>query len=276
MSRLPLLKHPMMHFRNKWLNHKCKYAVAPQGTVIKEIDGVKFPCDFSLGKRMKSIYFGCYQFEVASIIKKILKPGGIFIDVGANIGYISAIGAAIVGKTGQVHSFEPVLKHFDYLQKMVQLNADYRISANNVALGDIEGSGRITYHRCNIGGSSMVPGLVPKENAAETFNVEVKRLDKYIKEKQLQRISLIKIDTEGFELPVLLGTKSFFDSYVHKGDLPAVIAEVDPYALKLMGKDPGELVDFMSNYGYKSYDICGRCSVNIRKMTKKGDVLFRT
>ena len=34
MPRLPLFKHPILHFKNKWLHHKCKYAQVPKGTVL--------------------------------------------------------------------------------------------------------------------------------------------------------------------------------------------------------------------------------------------------
>ena len=42
MPRLPLFKHPILHFKNKWLHHKCKYAQVPKGAVLGEINGVKF------------------------------------------------------------------------------------------------------------------------------------------------------------------------------------------------------------------------------------------
>jgi FkbM family methyltransferase len=276
MSQLPWFRHPFMYYRYKWLYHKTKYFVAPQGTVIKEINGVKFPCDFSLGKRMKSIYVDSYQFEVTSIMKKILKPGGIFIDVGANIGYISAVGAALVGKTGQVHSFEPVSSYFDYAKNFAELNPEYPITVNNYALGEKNDLCRMA-KSVSIGGSSIVPGFVTKENTMGTLeNVKVKRLDEYIGEKRLYHVSLIKIDTEGFELPVLLGASGLFEERARKGDLPVVIAEITPCAFELMDRELGELDEFMSGYGYKSYDICGICPVNIKKLTEHhADVLFR-
>ena len=96
MSTLPLIKHPILYFRSKWYHHKCKYKEAPDGTVVKEIKGVKFPFDLTLGKMAKVMYFGCYEFRVIRMMKKHLKTGSVFIDVGANVGYISAIGAAQV------------------------------------------------------------------------------------------------------------------------------------------------------------------------------------
>ncbi len=273
MSRLPLFKHPFLYYKSKWCSHRCKYAEAPEGRVVKEINGVKLVFDLSLGKAVKSMYFDAYEIEVIRIMKKYLKPGGVFIDAGANIGYLSAIGLSLVGTTGQVHSFEPVPAYFSYLEQIAELNPKYKIVANKLALGEKVGEACIVTHRNGTGCNSLLPDFVSKEDVGEIFNIRVQRLDEYVREQKLSHISLIKIDTEGFELPVLLGTSCFFDD--HKGNLPLIIAEVTPRAFNLMKRDIGELEKFMSGYGYKSYAICGRHRVNIRNITKQVLVLFK-
>jgi len=271
MPRLPLFKHPILHFKNKWLHHKCKYAQVPKGTVPGEINGVKCVFDFDLGKMIKNMYCGSYEFETKRMIEKCLKPGTIFIDIGANVGYFTAVGASRVGKTGQVHCFEPIPNYFAYIQKIVELNPDYKIIANDIALGEDNSRVSIASHQHNIGASSIVPNFVPKEDINETLNIQVRRLDEYIIENKLTNISLIKIDTEGFEFPVLLGASQFFD----KNNLPYIIAEITPHAFDLMKKDLNELKDFMTSYGYKAYAICGRHRIDIAKLTKQTDVLFK-
>jgi len=271
--RLPLFKHPFLYYKSKWCSHRCKYAEAPEGRVVKEINGVKLVFDLSLGKAVKSMYFDAYEIEVIRIMKKYLKPGCVFIDVGANIGYLSAIGLSLVGTTGQVHSFEPVPAYFSYLEQIAELNPKYKIVANKLALGEKASEACIATHRNGTGANSMVPGFVPKEHIAETLNIHVRRLDEYVQEQKLSHISLIKIDTEGFELPVLLGTSCFFDE--HKGSLPPIIAEVTPHAFKLMNKSVCELEEFMSSYGYKSYAICGRHRIDIRNIIEQIVMLFK-
>ncbi|MHC4463837.1 MAG: FkbM family methyltransferase [Planctomycetota bacterium] len=273
MPRLPLLEHPILHLKNKWLHHKCKYGRTPEGTVTVEINGVKFPFDFTLGKMVKSMYFGCYDYEIRRMMEKHLKPGGMFIDVGANIGYFTAIGASLVGKAGQVHSFEPVSTLFGYLEQITELNPEYDIIVNNIGLGQADQLVPIARHRRNMGGSSMVPGFVPKEDTAESLTVRVQRLDEYLKSKGISRVSLMKIDTEGFELPVLLGNSAFFDQ--SRGELPPVIVEVAPRALKLIGRSMAELDEFMATYGYKSYAICGRHRINLNDIGDQANIVFR-
>jgi len=83
----------------------------------------------------------------------------------------------------------------------------------------------------------------------------------------------LKIDTEGFELPVILGASRFFEGAQKK--LPFIIVEITPRAYRLMNRGINELYDIMKSYGYKSCAICGCHPVDIRKLTEPTNVLFK-
>jgi len=63
---------------------------------IMQINGINFNIDLKLDFAMRHMYFGLYQFEITDLMKRFLGNGDTFIDVGANIGYISAFGLGFV------------------------------------------------------------------------------------------------------------------------------------------------------------------------------------
>ena len=80
----------------------------PNHPVTKTIEGVRFEFDFALDPNVKHMYCGYYEYPIVRAIRRLLGRGDTFIDVGANIGYMTAIAMGRVGEQGRVYSFEPV------------------------------------------------------------------------------------------------------------------------------------------------------------------------
>jgi len=194
------------------------------------------------------MYFGWYEASVTNLMKSILMPGDTFIDIGANIGYVTAIGAGLVGHAGEVHSFEPALPYFQRLEKLSKMNRDYRIIVNQYALGEEEKEANLLLCKENIGGNIIVSG----GGSADSVKVLMHRFDKYAREKNLKNIRLIKIDVEAFEFPVLKGFSSYFNNTT---DRPVIICEIYPSCYPCFGATLTEFLDYMKRYGYKTYSI---------------------
>lgn len=251
---------------------KKTYATLKKTPVKGKINGVVFEYDFPFDTAIKMMYSGTYEPETIRTIKRILQKGDTFVDVGANIGYISATALSLVGQTGQVHSFEPVPAYFQRLKKVADFNKDYRMTANNFALGESDGQAEICVTNLkNIGWNTLVKNFMPADTVKEKVPVAVKRLDDYIKEKNLTNIALMKIDTEGYEFPVLKGLSRYFESATRK---PAIICEVCPGALSLQGYTLEQVESYMTQYGYQAYDISGRNKIDIKSFGDTTDVIF--
>lgn len=69
-----------------------------------------------------------------------LKPGDVFVDVGANIGYFSLLASKLVGPGGRVVAIEASPEVFDLLRRNLELNKAHNVRAVNVAISDREGS----------------------------------------------------------------------------------------------------------------------------------------
>lgn len=110
-----------------------------------------------MGYSLQEQRFDTYEPETTFLMRRILREGDIFIDVGANIGYFTAIGAALVGKTGEVHSFEPAPFIFSYLKKLALKNPNYKIVPNQCAAGDKIGTFKMSYSDFLSGDNTFMP-----------------------------------------------------------------------------------------------------------------------
>ncbi|MEK7124202.1 MAG: FkbM family methyltransferase, partial [Patescibacteria group bacterium] len=130
-----LLNNPKFFFKRIFL--ELKFLISPVSKKsAMNVNGVSFPLDFQLSSKVKKMHAGNFQPIISEILKRYLKKGDTFIDAGANIGYFSFVAAGLVGKEGRVHSFEPVQEYFLKLDNFARINKDYKIKANQAAVGD--------------------------------------------------------------------------------------------------------------------------------------------
>ncbi|MHA1724313.1 MAG: FkbM family methyltransferase [Promethearchaeota archaeon] len=240
--------------------------------VTRKVNGVKFPFTFNEYSRYRSMYFGLDSKIVVKTLLRYLKKGSTFLDVGANIGYISAIGLGCVGRNGQVHSFEPVPTYYEKLLYMTKLNKKYNnIFVNNFALGETYETMNIAVNRYIWGWNTLVPELMKSSEIKTNFEVNIKRLDDYILQNNLKNISLIKIDVEGFEIPVLQGLKSYFEE---EKLLPNLLIEVSPSAYKMLGYKLSDLENILEEFSYRAYNPNNNKRFDLQHISHWDDVLF--
>lgn len=201
------------------------------------------------------VYFDFYEIEVAENIKRSLRSGDVFIDVGAAVGYFSALGASLVGESGQIHCFEPSPVSFASLQELRTLNPHHNIIINNCAIGDQSDIVDMRHAKFpHLGGTSFVSGFMEAHDIPieETYTVPIMRLDDYLEKNNLLKPRLIKIDVEGYEFLVLKGLKKYFERNPHR---PDIICEIQKTAYPLLGFTLDEMKCYMAEYGYRAYDI---------------------
>ncbi len=220
---------------------------------------------------MYSMFYGNYQEGVRRVLERYLRVGDTFIDVGANVGYVSAIGMGLVGRNGAVHAFEPVPEYFARLQNMQRDNPEYTLHVNPVAVGDQEGSARMAVKGHNIGASSMVPSRMRLDNTKEEIEVGVITLTDYLAATDVRSPRLVKIDVEGYEFPVIKG----FEPYLREAaELPLLVVEVNPPIYPEIGATLGEFANLMSEIGYASLSINCADEVRLEHLTRLADVVF--
>ncbi len=77
-------------------------------------------------------------------VARVLRPAGVFVDIGAYIGLYSLLAAKIVGANGRVIAFEPYPGSRELLRKNVMLNRlGGIVCVERFAIGDAEGTGKL-------------------------------------------------------------------------------------------------------------------------------------
>lgn len=249
-----LLRHPGTFARKSFARLSAALPFLPRRATLR-LAGVRFECDFALDPRVRDMYFGVYEPEETALLERVLRPGDVFVDAGANIGYFTAVAASRVGPAGQVHAFEPVPEYCARVEAFCAANPAYAVHVQPDALGDAEGTAevRVTRER-NIGWNTMVPGLMNSADARGTHTVRVRRLDAYLAERGIARVALLKVDVEGFELPVLRGMTGHFA----RGDRPVILCEIAPAAYPLLGSRIADLFELLAGHGYRATDLSSR------------------
>ena len=181
-------------------------------------DDIKYCGDVVKSTLCKCFYLNNnYEPSVTVYLKKTLKEGDIFIDVGANEGVFGILAGKLVGPTGKVYCIEPLPKNIPLLKKNIQINNLNNVIIYDVAAGDEDTE--ISFFEVKffnmLGGAenkmatvlSKIPGLIQESK------VKQRRLDTLINEP-LDKIKLIKIDTEGHEEHVLKGMDTWLKGEV--------------------------------------------------------------
>lgn len=169
-----------------------------------------------------------------SLLRERLKPGGIFVDVGANAGVYSLTAATLVGDAGHVLAIEPNPIVLDRLKFNMALNGfERRTIIEQSCVSDVEGTVDLTLDDSNLGGSSLVAARSDKK-----ITVAAYPLLTIIQKYQLPRIDALKIDIEGAEDKALIPFFKTAPKELH----PAVLI-VENSAKDWTGDLPGTLKD---------------------------------
>ena len=142
---------------------------------------------------------GIWEPFETELVRRSLAPGGVFLDVGANLGYFTVLGAAWVGDAGRVYAFEPEPRNFRLLQTNLDLNGYAgRVTVCEAALSDRSGTGYLKLHPDNLGDHQLV------EPAAGAVEVALVEGAAWFREREA-RLDLVKIDVQGAEHAVVRG-----------------------------------------------------------------------
>jgi FkbM family methyltransferase len=187
------------------------------------------------------------------LLRKILFPGAVTVDAGANIGVYSCFLARCVGPAGAVYSFEPAPENFSRLRSATRRFSNVYLS--QAAIGEHSGYSELYLSdRLNVDHRTYLT----EPSGRRVIQIEMVALDEYFKPGQ--RVDLIKMDIQGYELHALRGASRLL------ADNPAtkLLVELWPYGLKQTGGNWIELIDTLKRNNMTVFEITGHGLVPLR------------
>ena len=186
--------------------------------------------------------------------------GGHVLDIGANIGYTSSVFAHSIDPAYKVYSFEPEAFNFCLLDRLAQsAKAQGRIVPVHAAVGDQDGSIQLWRNEGHHADHRVVTSHFREMASVEaSVQVPMLKIDTFVAQQGPSfPVRFIKVDVQGYELPVLKGMQRTLES-----NPKAVLAlEYAPDEIRELGFRPEDVLEWLAARNYRAYSMGGNGSV---------------
>lgn len=186
-------------------------------------DGIVIRCRLQDGIQIYIYLFGtAWEPDLTAFLRRRLRPGDTFIDIGAHIGCLTALAARLVGPRGTVVAIEPCPTVIPWLRETVTRNELANVRMVDAAVSDRDDDLPLFLGpKWNLGETSTVA----RPKLREQGRVRAAPLGSLLTREELTSARMIKIDVEGGEDRVLAGISASVDAL---GDDAELVVELSP------------------------------------------------
>jgi len=222
---------------------------------VSDYDGT-LRMELDLGEHMASqiFWFGYYSRDVLFAIERMLTPGSVFLDIGANIGEVSLFAAKRVGERGSVMAFEPVAETADRLRRNLALNGLRNVEVMEMGISDQVREQALYASAAKFQDGSRHDGLgtlyASGARSSPVATVKLTTLDALLSARPIARLDGIKLDIEGAELPALRGARQVLTRF-----RPWLVVEIGEETCAAAGYEPRDIFELLASLDYAGYLI---------------------
>jgi FkbM family methyltransferase len=237
----------------------------------------------SVGSQLFSSAYFLYKRYVEDGLQFLLRSepsllkGGNALDVGANIGYTAKLLARALGPGRCVYAFEPEPFNHAMLRRVAsQPEFHERIIAVHSAVGAKEGTVQLWLNSHHHADHRVITDQFrARTSPATSVSVPMVSIDGFLK-RNPGPVCLIKIDVQGFELPVCEGMSATLE----RNPNVTLILEYAPSDMRDLGFEPSRLIKFLTDRGFECslINADGTLSPGVPNVAEDGsyvDLLFR-
>lgn len=248
--------------------------LAPSNNIeIRKIGKCLVPLSHAF-RATRNMAYDEYERRERRVLQDLVPKGGTVIDVGANVGFITAHLANIVGKSGIVYAFEPAPSLQPQLHRVARSSPESCIEVIPFAVSDRSGLATFweTENLVETGFGRLDRRPSSKFQQCKSFEVRVVSIDEFVRARAIGQIDFIKIDVEGHERSVIMG----MNETLQAGQRPILMTEVtmvEPHLRELRSYSK-----FLISFGYRIHSF-GRglpeCGIQDLPNGFHGNVLWR-
>jgi len=244
----------------------------PIRSVVDYDDGLLFHCDTQSFLEWYIFFYGAFRPEVSRLINRMLRPGQVAIDIGANVGMHSVIMANRVGPTGHVVVFEPDPHPMGRLRRNMALNGIDWVTTVEAAVSARSETRTFYLHDDTIGNfanASLVAANVGKQTAS--VEMQVVSIDEWMRDNPLPRVDVVKLLAQGEEYNALQGMRGLIER-----DRPKIFFLYEPSYWHRQDLELMDAVKFFAGHGYGVQEVEFRSRREVVGEIPKGQVFLAT
>lgn len=215
-----------------------------RGTELLLRDGRRFQYDPT--DRLQRLYSlpvtGEFERKETEWVRCWVRAGQLCVDAGGSFGWYAVLLGRLVGASGRVHVFEPILRTVEVLESNLARNGCDNVRVFPMALADQPGEMSVFVPDIGVSGSLR---LHDYKKGFETFTCKVETLDAVAETQSWNRLDFIKADIEGAEFSLLRGAEKSIARWK-----PLLLLEIQADSTRRFGHEPSAVFDWLFSRGY--------------------------
>lgn len=206
-----------------------------------------------------------YEKPETDFFLATFRSGMTFLDIGANVGYYTALALTATQNQGRVIAMEPDPESFQYLRKTVLANGGINTTCVNKAAADRAGTMTLFVSADNRGDNR----LYDNDLRTGTCVIDAVRVDDLLSGLGVDNVDFIKMDVQGFEGRVLQG----MHRTLNKPNPLVFMMEFWPHGLTSAGSSPVEVLGSLAGNGLNLFELTNRAK--LRRIAQYDDLIAR-
>jgi FkbM family methyltransferase len=239
-----ITSHPLNKDRKaqallRFLHWQVASRLMPGPVVFEWIRGTRFLVRRGETGMTQNLYCGLHEFDDMAYVLHVLRSDDLFVDAGANAGSYTLLACGVQGARG--YCFEPIPSTYRRLLDNLAINSllDH-VTALNIGLSNQDGHLSFTSRE-----DTVNHVLGDGESVEEALTVPVRTLDSVL---STESPTMIKIDVEGYEDPLLRGA----EATLNKPSLHSILIELNGSGVRY-GFDENRIIGKLGDHGFLPY-----------------------